>query len=193
VAEDLLLPLKDLAGQVFRLRFVYEHDPLRDAAAVIGTSSGRGWYLDDIALISVERAEVHEQRELGADAAEFAFTPDREARFLLTVGGTFAGEPTGFGPVFSVRAFDEVPQARVLDSSIENSEFRFQVQLDPRFTREFQVKGADTPGKPMLPQAAEVEALGNGLYEVVVPVTAPQMIYQAAPRLLYSPPEPAAE
>jgi hypothetical protein len=193
VAEDLLLPLKDLAGQIFRLRFVYEHDPLRDAAVVTGTESGKGWYLDDIALISVERAEVHEQRELGADAAEFAFTPDQEGRFLLTVGGTFAGEPTGFGPVFSVRAFDEVPQARVLDSSIENGEFRFQVQLDPRFTREFTVKGADTPGKPMLPQAAEVEALGNGLYEVVVPVTAPQMIYQAAPRLLYSPPEPAAE
>ncbi len=179
-AEVLLLSLKDFEGQLFQLRFHYFHDPTRQSDHVTGADPGKGWYLDDIALTGVEKAEIEEERGLSPEQEQYSFTPPREGRFVFTVRGLFQDAPTRFGPPFVVRAFDDVPQAKVLESEIVDETYCFQLHLDPRLSPDFQVKGADSLGKPMTEITADIEETAENSYHVTISREGEQMFYRAA-------------
>ncbi|MGJ8652523.1 MAG: hypothetical protein ACSHX8_04570 [Opitutaceae bacterium] len=117
-----VVDMDGMEGRVFQMRFRYIHETLRTNSYETGTSSGRGWFIDQIVATGLEK--VTDIDELAFTTGSFTLddiTPildphltveagGIEDRFLVRVKGLHSGtgfsETTGYGKPFVIRVRD---------------------------------------------------------------------------------------
>ena len=111
-----------LVGRSFQLRLRYIHETVRNPSFESGISSGRGWFVDQIAATGLEMVtDIQEAAFTGASFTLDDITPildphltveagGEEDRFLISVEGLHSGtgfsESVGYGKPFVIRVRD---------------------------------------------------------------------------------------
>lgn len=110
-----------MAGRTFQLRFRYIHETVRNASFESGTSSGKGWFIDQVVATGLESvSDIYEAPFTGSSFTLDEITPildphlaagtEEEDRFLICVdalhSGTGFSEATGYGKPFVIRVRD---------------------------------------------------------------------------------------
>jgi hypothetical protein len=95
------------ANRTVRVRFVYDVE--RSGSAYPQSSSGIGWYLDNISLTGVQKATPAAATAAAAGATTFSFTPGTAGAVGLQARGVlFDSYPMEWGPVTTVTAANTV-------------------------------------------------------------------------------------
>ena len=135
--SNITIDFGGLAGQAFKLRLAYRHEPLRNAAFSPGFAADTGWFIDNITSDGLEQIQILEEQpftsntftlaEIDAAIAPVLADGSTDDRFLISASGDFTGDSTGFGKPFVFRIRSSYEQF-VLD------EFTAAQQSDPEIT-----------------------------------------------------------
>ncbi|MEP4078366.1 hypothetical protein [Haloferula sp.] len=149
VFTQISVGMEGMEGRVFQMRFRYIHETLRNGGYESGSSSGRGWFFDQVVATGLETVtDIYESAFTSSSFTLDDITPvidpylttgDDEDRFLIRVSGLHSGtgfsEAVDYGKPFVIRVRDSY------EDYLEDN-FTEVERLDPMVSGE----GADPDG-----------------------------------------------
>jgi hypothetical protein len=156
--------LSNFAGRSIIVRFVYDYT---GDTFFPQTSSGVGWYIDDISFSDTE--ELTDSVVANLATASFVFNPVSAGNYLLRVRASFPGRTLAFGPAKRVTATTIAPPT--LQFSGIPSVSGNQVQIDFKVTNfragmTFQLLNAPDPGAAWTTNSSIPTLLSNSTFRV---------------------------
>jgi hypothetical protein len=107
---NISVPLGAMAGTFLEIQFVYDYT---SGNYYYQTSTGAGWYIDNIAVTQAEELTAPVLAEADSSAAcFFDFVPDALGDYALRVRGRAANRLFLWGPAFLTQAVSALPQVR---------------------------------------------------------------------------------
>lgn len=174
------LSLAGFAGRVLRLRLAYV---FTGGVAYTQTSTGVGWYVDDINLLNCESVTPASVSPVTV-GTKSTWTPDAEGEFALQARPlVFGGFPASWGPAHPVTVTPPVAAPPRILGVAQSAAGVFEISLEPGGSGTLILEGAVDPAGPWT-ERARATSVGTGIIRIADPGTVPRSIqfYRVARR-----------